>query len=95
MAEKRRGRPPKLGDHQPYVLRLPRNLHRQIRQHAIDYRCSMNDLLVAVVGGWWNRKLRFADPPKARGKGSAALAAYVASEAASSPRRRIPRVPAE
>jgi hypothetical protein len=50
---KKMGRPPKLGDHRTFTLRMPTDLHRQLRHVALDRGVSMNDLLVEVIQGWW------------------------------------------
>jgi hypothetical protein len=47
------GRPPKLGRHQPYLVRLPTELHRQIKLYSVSKGLSLNDLLVKVIGDWW------------------------------------------
>ena len=58
MAEKRRGRPAKLGDHHPYLLRMPTVLHAAVRRHARIHKVSMNDLLVAVISDWCSGKMQ-------------------------------------
>ena len=50
------GRPNKLGDHQPYLVRLPTVLHRQIKLYAVSKGLSLNDLLVEVIGDWWGEQ---------------------------------------
>ncbi len=60
MPDKRRGRPPKLGDHKVYPLRLPATLHLELRHFAIDEACSLNDVLVGVIQGWWKSEQRKA-----------------------------------
>jgi len=50
------GRPPKLGNHQPYLVRLPTELHRQIKLYAVSKGLSLNDLLVRVIADWWTRQ---------------------------------------
>lgn len=67
MTKKRPGRPAKLGDHQPYLLRLPSSLHRQIRRHAKEHGCSMNDLLVAVIQYWAEGKMEATDQRREAG----------------------------
>jgi predicted HicB family RNase H-like nuclease len=47
------GRPPKLGDHQPYLVRLPTELHRQIKLYAVSKGLSLNDVLVDIIRDWW------------------------------------------
>jgi predicted HicB family RNase H-like nuclease len=54
MAQPRRlGRPPKLGDHRQFPLRLPAKLHRELRHYALDAGKSLNDILVEVISTWW------------------------------------------
>jgi hypothetical protein len=79
MAEIKRGRPEKLGDHQSYTLRLPVDLHRQLRHFAVDKGVSMNDILVQVIEGWWK------DRPE--------RASYTKLKSTAEPRR--PRKPSE
>lgn len=76
MPKPRRGRPPKLGDYQAYPLRMPVDLHRELRHLALDEGCSLNDLLVQVIQEWWQargrRRGRSDQPPKGREGRSAA-----------------------
>ncbi len=53
---KRKGRPPKLGDHQLFSLRLPTDLHRALKTYAFVKGRSFNDVLVDVVRAWWNEQ---------------------------------------
>jgi hypothetical protein len=49
------GRPQKFGQ-RPYVLglRLPAELHRQLRHYVVDHPPgTINDLVVAVLAEWW------------------------------------------
>ncbi len=50
---RKRGRPRKLGEVQGFALRLPVQLHRQLRRHAIATGVSLNDLVVSVLLKWW------------------------------------------
>lgn len=56
MPRTRRGRPPKLGDHQAYPLRMPVDLHKELRHYALDEGRSMNDVLVEVIKVWWDEQ---------------------------------------
>lgn len=58
MPRNSRGRPEKLGDHQLFSLRLPVDLHRSLRHYALDEGRSLNDVLVDVIGGWWDEQER-------------------------------------
>ena len=53
---KRKGRPPKLGDHQLFSLRLPTDLHRALKTYAFVSGKSFNDVLVEVLKDWWARQ---------------------------------------
>jgi hypothetical protein len=53
---KRKGRPPKLGDHQLFSLRLPTDLHRALKTYAFVKGRSFNDVLVDVIRAWWNEQ---------------------------------------
>ncbi len=55
MAQPRpRGRPKKLpDDYKQFPLRLPPDLHRQLRIHALDTGKSLNDILLEVIAEWW------------------------------------------
>jgi len=57
MKRKKIGRPPKLGKHQPYMLRLPVELHRDLRRYATEQGVSLNDLLVGVIARWSERHI--------------------------------------
>jgi hypothetical protein len=58
----KRGRPQKLGEHQPFSIRLPADLHQQLKHYVVDHPGrSLNDLIVEAVSDWW------ADVPE-RGK---------------------------
>lgn len=65
-AKRRRGRPRKLTDHQTFPLRLPRELHRQLRHHAIDAGSSLNDILVDVIERWWNNMPKNTDDARSK-----------------------------
>ncbi|WP_425607507.1 toxin-antitoxin system HicB family antitoxin [Roseisolibacter agri] len=57
MTEKRpRGRPPKLGDHHRFVLRLPDPLHKRLLDAARQSNRSLNDLILEVLSGWADRQ---------------------------------------
>lgn len=48
-----RGRPSKFDeDVQPFVLRLPRSLHEELRQLAIEAERSLNDVLLLALREW-------------------------------------------
>lgn len=52
---KKRGRPAKAGDHQPFSLRIPTELHQQLKHYRVDHpETSINDLIVAAIERWWN-----------------------------------------
>jgi hypothetical protein len=55
--EKRpRGRPSKLGDVQPFPLRLPVDLHKQLKHYVVDHEGrSLNDIIVEAVQQWWSQ----------------------------------------
>lgn len=48
-----RGRPRKLPEHQAFSLRLPVELHQELRHYAVDARRSLNDILVDAITQWW------------------------------------------
>jgi predicted HicB family RNase H-like nuclease len=50
------GRPLKLGRHQPYLVRLPPELHRQIKLYSVSKGLSLNDLLIDIIRDWWSRQ---------------------------------------
>ncbi|MDB4930712.1 MAG: hypothetical protein JWM10_3196 [Myxococcaceae bacterium] len=51
---------------QPFLLRLPMELHRQLRHHALDAGSSLQDVLVEVIEGWWSeQRAKQPAPPKA------------------------------
>lgn len=54
-SSKKRGRPPVLGDHQVFTLRLPTELHRELRLLATVQGESLNDLLVRMIREWWKK----------------------------------------
>lgn len=47
-----RGRPPKLGEYQAFVLRLPITLHKELLRIAQTQGKSLNDLLVQITQEW-------------------------------------------
>lgn len=49
------GRPPKLGPHTPFVLRIPDDLYGQLARKARARRESLNDLILRELG-WTPRK---------------------------------------
>jgi hypothetical protein len=52
---KKRGRPAKLGEHQSYSLRLPTDLHQQLKHYVVDHpEKSLNDVIVDAVSKWWS-----------------------------------------
>jgi hypothetical protein len=53
---KKMGRPAKLTDHRPFTLRLPTDLHRQLRHLTVDQGVSLNDLLVQIIVEWWAKQ---------------------------------------
>lgn len=49
-----RGRPRKLAeDHRVFTLRLPADLHRELRALAGARATSLNDLVLGVLAAWW------------------------------------------
>ena len=48
------GRPRKLDGHQLFSLRLPQELHRELRLYAASQDKSLNDLLIQVLKEWWS-----------------------------------------
>lgn len=51
---KKRGRPAKGGQHQSYSLRLPAELHQQLKHYVVDHpEKSLNDVIVEAVEQWW------------------------------------------
>jgi hypothetical protein len=50
-----RGRPSKVGKHRAFSLRLPADLHQQLRHYSIDQRVPLNDMIVRAVEDWWSR----------------------------------------
>lgn len=48
------GRPRKRDETQAYVLRLPKELHRQLRLYAVHQGKSLNDVLVEALTHWWS-----------------------------------------
>jgi hypothetical protein len=44
------------GSRQPFVLKMPRRLHRELRLFVIGREESLNDLLVRVVEDWWRAR---------------------------------------
>jgi NRPS condensation-like uncharacterized protein len=54
--EKRMGRPPKLGDHKLFSLRLPTELHRALKTYATVQGKSVNDILTDVIASWWREQ---------------------------------------
>jgi hypothetical protein len=52
----RRGRPPKLGERQIYPLRMPTDLHRELRHQAVDEGRSMNDVLLEYIQESWDER---------------------------------------
>jgi hypothetical protein len=74
--QKKRGRPPKLGEHQSYPLRLPAELHQQLKHYVVDHPDkSLNDLIVEAVAEWWSRVpgrrkyVRFVEDAHVAGEG--------------------------
>lgn len=53
---RKKGRPPKLGDHQLFSLRLPTDLHRALKTYAFVKGRSFNDVLVEVIRAWWSEQ---------------------------------------
>ena len=51
-----RGRPRKLGEIKPFVVRLPADLHRRLRATAKQDGKSLNDLMVDVLREWWTMR---------------------------------------
>ena len=51
---RKRGRPAKRGEHRPYSLRLPSELHQQLKHYVVDHPQSLNDLIVKAVEQWWS-----------------------------------------
>ena len=51
----RRGRPPRQreGAHQAFTLRMPAELHRDLRHFALDEGRSLNEILLDAVESWW------------------------------------------
>lgn len=52
---RKRGRPAKPGQQQAFSLRLPVELHQQLRHYAFDQGASLNDVIVRAVQEWWRR----------------------------------------
>lgn len=57
-----RGRPRKLEDHVLFSLRLPSDLHTELRKFAFDEKRSLNDILGEVVEKWWDKRRRDGRP---------------------------------
>jgi predicted HicB family RNase H-like nuclease len=54
--ERGRGRPAKLPTYQPFVLRLPPDLHRALSTAARRHGISLNDLLIHIAHSWLNEQ---------------------------------------
>ncbi|HKY38382.1 MAG TPA: toxin-antitoxin system HicB family antitoxin [Polyangiaceae bacterium] len=48
------GRPRKHPETQSFSIRLPKDLHRQLRLYAVHQGQSLNDLIIGVLQGWWD-----------------------------------------
>lgn len=56
-APRGRGRPRKVeGEAKPFLLRLPEELHLELRHHALDEGRSLQDVLVEVIQEWWEKQ---------------------------------------
>lgn len=53
---RRKGRPPKLGKHQLFSLRLPAELHRALKTYAFVKGRSFNDVITDVIQTWWREQ---------------------------------------
>lgn len=51
-AKRPRGRPKTLPDSTPFVLRLPTDLHRELRRYAHETGTSMNSAVVEALRAW-------------------------------------------
>lgn len=47
-----RGRPAKLGEYQPFALRLPIEVHKELSDKARELGVSLNDLIVQICSLW-------------------------------------------
>ena len=53
-APRPRGRPAKGGQHQPYSLRMPAELHQQLKHYVVDHPGkSLNELIIDAIERWW------------------------------------------
>jgi hypothetical protein len=43
---------------QLFSLRLPANLHRDLRHHAVDVARPLNEILIEVIEAWWKEQAR-------------------------------------
>lgn len=50
-----RGRPTKPDRQKAFSLRLPAELHQQLRHYSIDQHVPLNDVIVRAVEEWWSR----------------------------------------
>ena len=51
-ADRKKGRT-REGEFQVFTLRLPADLHRQLRHYALDQEVSLNELVARVLDEWW------------------------------------------
>lgn len=51
-----RGRKRKRASEQPYTLRLPSELHRELMVYKTLHRRPLNDMLLELIELWWTRQ---------------------------------------
>jgi predicted HicB family RNase H-like nuclease len=69
VAEKKRGRPPKLVDPETFPLRLPADLKLQLQHYALDQRRSLNEILIEWIQSHWKARRGRSQVTEAQARG--------------------------